>query len=178
MGLTLLLSLADAAFKLALPAIVAWVGALGARWLTNKTQSEQISKAFLRLLDVVNTTVAEVQQTLVNRLKADAADGAITHDEMVKSLADAKRLAVEKVLQYLGPEYQKLLSDGLKINMETLREFIAARIEAAILNLKSPGATNLPAFLQGPGVQTPVQPLPAFLAAPVAPGAVAPPSAL
>lgn len=169
MGLTLLLTLADAALKLALPAVVAWVGALGARWISGKTNSDKLSAAFLRLLDVVNTTVAEVQQTLVSRLRVDAADGKITPDEMAKSLGEAKRVAVDKVLQYLGPEYQKLLMDGFKINQDTLREFIGARIEAAVLNLKSPGATNLPGFLQGPGVQAPVQPLPAFLAAPTSP---------
>lgn len=168
MGLSLLVSLADAALKLALPAIVAWIAAIGARWVGNKTSSDRLSRAFLRLLDVVNTTVAEVQQTLVNHLKTDAADGKISPEEMAKSLNEAKRVAIEKVLQYLGPEYQKLLTDGFKINAETLRDFIGARIEAAVLNLKSPGATNVPAFLQGPGVQAPVQPLPAFLAIPPA----------
>jgi hypothetical protein len=169
MALTLLLSLADAALKLALPAVIAWVGTLGAKWINGKANSEKLSSAFLRLLDVVNTTVAEVQQTLVGGLKADAADGKISAGEMAARLADAKKVAVDKVLQYLGPEYQKLLTEGFKINGDTLRQFIAARIEAAVLNLKSPGSTNVPAFLQGPGVQAPVQPLPAFLAMPAAP---------
>jgi hypothetical protein len=173
MTLGLLLTLADAALKIALPALVTWFGALGTRWINSKTNSEKLSQAFLRLLDVVNTVVAEAQQTTVNGIKAAYADGHITKDELARTLEAAKRAAVDKVLQYLGPEYQKLLTEGLKINRETLANFIAARIEAAVLNLKSPGATNLPEFLKGPGVQAPVQPLPAFLSQPPTPPVMA-----
>ena len=154
MQATLVVLLTEMATKVLVPAILAWLGLQGSRWLKAKTGNEALSGAMVRLADAVNTAVGELQQTIVNGLKERAADGKLSAEDVEQ----VKRLALAKVVAYLGEHGLEALARQLDMDDHGISALIGAKIEAAVLSMKSPAATpTLPPFLAGP---PPIPPVP------------------
>jgi hypothetical protein len=156
--LAIALTLADTALKLVLPALLAWIGAKSVKWVSAKTGNQEYQDAITRLLDVAKIVVAELEQTIVKELRTAAEDGVVTPSE----LARVKDMAVDRMQQYIGGE--KGMADiGAKLKMDrnSLVAFLGSIIESIVYAAKlGTQAPVLPAFLDGPGVQSPPVPLP------------------
>lgn len=143
---SLIVIVTELATKLVVPAILTWLGAAGARWIQAQTGNTKLAQAMLRLADTINTVVAEVEQTVVPEMRSRAASGKLGAADM----AAIKQVAVNKVKQYLGDNGLNILSSYLKLDETGTLDFIAGKIEAAVLTMKSSQATPaLPPFLAG-----------------------------
>ena len=92
------------------------IGVLGA-WLTvklsKKTELANISTAQSEVFTMVQVTVEELQQTVVDKLKAAHEDGKLTEEE-IKELGNALMLkTIEKMSQ---PAYDLLNAAGVDIS--------------------------------------------------------------
>lgn len=85
----------------------------------------------LRLDDAVMTTVKELQQTLVQGLKAASSDGKITSAEKAR----VKQQAVDRIRAILGPKLIKELEMVLGLGADAVSQYIGAKVEAAVLDL-------------------------------------------
>jgi hypothetical protein len=101
--------------------------ALGARWAYAHTKSEQIKATILRLNDAVNVGVREVQQTVVNTLKATTADGKLSEED-AKAVRAAALATIEKHFGGAGG----LASVAKTLGVDDMVGVLNARIEAAV----------------------------------------------
>lgn len=98
------------------------------RWLSAKTNNQNIQTVIDELTQTVQTSVGYINQTFVNQLKADGKFDADNQEE-------ALRLAAEDVLNNLSLKTKELLGkDGID-----LQNIIIRYIEAQIANSKFPG---------------------------------------
>lgn len=136
--------LTDIVAKVVVPAMLTWLGVEGAKWLKARTGNENLAAALTRLTDTVNTVVAEVQQTIVTELRKKTADGHLSAQE----IAEIKAAALERIRKYLGPDGVQILGQYLKLDQNGVISFIGAKIEAAVLAMKTPvvAPTLLPVF--------------------------------
>ena len=118
------------------PLVVTLIGLLFA-WLANeiraKVHSTRVQGVLLRLADLSETVTNELTQTVVTGLKADAADGTLTHAEA----SQLKDLAVAKVKEHLGP---KGVKEALGVfgyrSTDELESLIGSKIESALVQTK------------------------------------------
>lgn len=122
--------LAPAAFGLLL-ALVSWALAELTRYVRSRTQSEAVNGAIARVCHMTETTVAEINQLMVDNLRAAAADGKIDRAE-IAALRDS---AILRVKQQLTPQVLDLARQGVA----DLNEFIGARVERAVREQKIEG---------------------------------------
>jgi hypothetical protein len=161
--LAIVITVADAALKLVLPALVAWIGSKSAQWLGAKAGGQQYADALTRVMDLAKIVVAEMQQTMVQELTSAAVDGKVTPEEWAK----VKDIAVNKMRTYLGGDAGMVdVAAKLKMDPNNFVAFIGSIIESMVLAAKVMDKNNLPPFLQGPGVQQPPVPLPVALYSP------------
>lgn len=98
------------------------------RWLSAKTNSQNIQTVIDELTQTVQTSVGYINQTFVNQLKADGKFDADNQEE-------ALRRAVEDVVNNLSLKTKELLGkDGIDI-----QNIIIRYIEAQISSSKFPG---------------------------------------
>lgn len=96
--------------------VLALIGVAGT-WVLmkigNSTKLENIKKATEEAIQATQLTVGELQQTLVEDLKAAASDGKLTPEEV----EHLKKLLVEKTLRNLsGPATNILISSGVDVS--------------------------------------------------------------
>jgi hypothetical protein len=107
--------------------IVKWVNAQ-AEQIKAKTNQEKIN----HYIDILNDTVAEVVVSLnastVDALKAAAADGKLT----VEEITDIKENAIDTIFSILGNTGIEVL----QLAFDDLEELIAVKIDKAVENVK------------------------------------------
>lgn len=88
--------------KIAAALLLMLIGVLGTYLTTlaaKRAETANVSEAFRALTEAAKTTVGELQQTIVEPLKAVAADGKLTPDE----IADLRNMLVAKTKQKMLP---------------------------------------------------------------------------
>jgi hypothetical protein len=112
-----------------LTALVSWGLTELAKYVRSRTKNEAVNGALQRICHMADTTVAELNQTVADGLRAAAADGKITPDER----AALKAQAVGLVQSRLAPEVIKAAAQGVT----DITEFISARIERSVWEQKN-----------------------------------------
>jgi hypothetical protein len=141
--------------------LFSWASVRFGIWLKGRTKQDSISGILARLLDVIMTVVAELEQTLVPAYKARVADGKLTPQD-IKELRD---IAVAKVKERLGIGQWQTTLAALGLTPDGLASFIIGKIEASVFAMRQPEkAATLPAFTQSSPL-LPAAPslIPAFL---------------
>lgn len=96
--------------------VVTLIGVLGA-WLTAKLAKRMelanINAAIQEVIDLAQLTAAELQQTVVDKLKASREDGKLT-DEEIKALG--KQLIELTKVKMSGPAFKLLQASAVDIN--------------------------------------------------------------
>ena len=109
-----------------------WLVARAVALIRARVQNEFLRGVLLRLGDATLTATKELQQTVVDEIKAASADGKIVADERRR----IKAAAVANVKSHLGPkgiaEFARILglADG------ALDALIGAKVEAAVHDLR------------------------------------------
>lgn len=103
-------------------------------WVGQKVSNEKVKGALILGTDAVVQAVAEVQQVVVNELKAAAADGKLTSEEITK----VKNLALEQAKRNLGANGMKLIQAALGFSVAQVEQWLSGRIEAVIAENKNP----------------------------------------
>lgn len=120
----------DIAIPLLLLALT-WGAAEVARFVRGRTRSGAVQDAILRLNDAAYAVVAQMAQGTAGSLKAAAADGKLTPDE----IQAIKLEAYNAVISYIGHSGRMELIDLFGSSaMETM---IKAKLEQAVLDMKS-----------------------------------------
>jgi len=115
---------------------VHWLGSRAGDLIRAKVDNEALRGVLLRLNDAVVTAVKDLEQTLVDQVKAAAEDGRISREERRR----IKDKAVRHVKSYLGPTGLKELKDVLGLWDLAVEDFIGSKVEAAVLDLRRAGA--------------------------------------
>lgn len=108
--------------------LVSWGLYEVSKYVRSKTKNEEANNAVTHITETVNTTVQELEQTMVPAIKAASADGKLSDDDKNR----LKALAVEKVNRQIPDKMSKLA--GLMVN--SVDSFVKAKIEKAVLDLK------------------------------------------
>lgn len=113
--------------------LVSWAGFEARRWIRQRMMNEHAEGALLRLVDAVETTVKETQQTTVKQIRKAAEDGHITPEEAERIRVDA----VKRVREYLGRNGVTHLEKVF--DKDQIDAVIRAKIEAAVHDVKASG---------------------------------------
>ncbi len=89
-------------------------------------------------INAVHTTVKNIQQTVVDDIKAASADGKISREEARR----IKDNAIQQVLSYLGPKGCTELHGTLGLKDGAAESFIASKVEAAVHDLRRVAVGN------------------------------------
>jgi hypothetical protein len=129
---------------------VAPLAALGLTWLSikaaqlaaAKTKTEQMSRALLLVDNVVLAAAREVQQLVMDKLKATSQDGSLTAEQG----AEAKQAALDSAKAQLGQHGLADIAVTLGLEPEGVDRLLGGRIEAAVHRIKVSSRTSA-----GPG---------------------------
>jgi hypothetical protein len=102
--------------------------AMSGLYLNRKYQNSKLTQALLILDQVVIDVVKELNQTVVEELKAARADGKLTRDEAEQ----IKHKAIEVTLKRLNVDMVKTI----QVSMGPITDLLAMKIEAAIFDHK------------------------------------------
>ena len=105
-------------------ALVSWALMELTRFVRGRTQSESINDALARVCYMVETTVAKLNQTVVDDLRAAAADGRISAED-AKAIRDR---ALAAVYLQLPDQVLEIAAKGVT----DLTRFVEDRIERAV----------------------------------------------
>lgn len=134
-----LITAAVEAAILLLGAAIAW-GRSGLKGLIqSRVEQVHVRTVLSRVTDCIFTLVQEAQQTTVEDLKKARADGRITEDEYRQMLRDIKKAVVDKAKELLSTA----LTGKLQLSEAKASEYIAAKVESAVLELKADKALPL-----------------------------------
>jgi hypothetical protein len=120
-----------------LPIMLALVSLAGfeiRKWIRQRVDNDATEGILLRLVDAVETTVKETQQTTIKQAKRAAKDGVITREEAAKIRDDAAK----RVREYLGANGVAHLEKVF--DKDRLDAVIKSKIEAAVHDVKSGGS--------------------------------------
>lgn len=118
--------------------VLAWLTAKYHALIAAKIHNETVAGILNRLGDFVAKVVSELDQTVVEQLKAD---GKWNSAEAAK----VKQMAIDKVKSYLGASGIKQLLDVLGIGSDTLTGMITSYIESHVSSLRpSPPPAPVP----------------------------------
>jgi len=112
-----------------LSALASWGMYELAKFVRTKTKNEAANDAVTHITETANTTVEELEQTLVPAFKEAASDGKLSKEDRAK----LKDLAVRKVNSQIPDKMNKLASQIVN----SVDRFIRAKIEKAVLDLKN-----------------------------------------
>ena len=120
--------------------LIAPLAALGLVWLSTKAgqlaaakgKTEHVTRALRMVDNVVLAATREIQQVLVDKLKASSRDGALT----IEQGAEAKQAALDSAKAQLGRHGLTDVTSTLGLDSHGLNQLLAARIEAAVYSLK------------------------------------------
>jgi hypothetical protein len=121
--------------------LVAPLAALGLTWLSIKAaqlaaakiKTEHLARVLLLVDNVVLSSAREMQQVLVDSLKATSRDGGLTAEQG----AEAKQAALDSAKAQLGPHGLADIATTFGLDVHGVDHLLAARIEAAVHRLKS-----------------------------------------
>lgn len=117
------------------PVLVAgltWLAARLAALIRVRVANEYLRGVLLRLGDATLTATKELQQTVVDEIKAASADGKISADERRR----IKAAAIANVKSHLGPKGVAEFGRILGLADSALDALIAAKVEAAVHDLR------------------------------------------
>ena len=114
-------------------AVLTWAGAKVVTWIQANVNNSYLRNTLVRVDDAVVTAVKELQQTIVDEIKAANADGNIddTESERIKSMALAN------VKSYLGTKGLLMVGKVLGLVGDTLDRYLGSRIEATVHDLRT-----------------------------------------
>jgi hypothetical protein len=122
-------------FELFSPAALAgltWLSVKAAQLFTAKIKSEHVTRVLLLVDDVVLAAAREVQQVLVEKLKATSRDGNLTTEQS----AQAKQAALDSAKAQLGAQGLADVAATLGHDAGGVDRMLESRIEAAVHQLK------------------------------------------
>lgn len=122
-------------FELLSPAALAgltWLAIKAAKLFTAKIKSEHVTRVLLLVDDVVLAAAREVQQVLVDKLKARNPDGNLTTEQS----AQAKRAALDSAKAQLGTQGLADVAITFGYDAGGVDHLLGSRIEAAVHQLK------------------------------------------
>ena len=117
---------------------VYWLGVRAGELIQARVDNEALRCVLLRLNDAVVTAVKDLEQSVVDEVKAAAEDGRISRGERRR----IKEKAVRHVKSYLGPKGLKELGGVLGLWDLAVEDFIGSKVEAAVLDLRRTAAGN------------------------------------
>jgi len=117
---------------------VYWLGVRAGELIQARVDNEALRCVLLRLNDAVVTAVKDLEQSVVDEVKAAAEDGRISREERRR----IKEKAVRHVKSYLGPKGLKELGGVLGLWDLAVEDFIGSKVEAAVLDLRRTAAGN------------------------------------
>jgi len=98
------------------------------KFIKTKTKNEAVHDAMAHISHTVETSVHELEQTLVPETKEALKDGKLTSEEAVK----IKEIAINKVRAQLPKKMEKAAQSAVN----SLNGIIGAKVEKAVLGLK------------------------------------------
>jgi hypothetical protein len=119
-------------------AVLSWLAVKAAQLLTEKTKSEHVMRVLLLVDDVVLAAAREVQQVLVDRLKAASPDGNLSAEQSTQ----AKQAALDSAKAQLGPHGLADIATTLGLDGNGVERMLGTRVEAAVHRLKQATRTN------------------------------------
>lgn len=121
-------------------AALTWVAARVAQLISAKVKHEWLRGVLLRLDDAVLNATREVQQAVVNEIKAGRADGRLTAEER----AQVKARAVESIRSHLGVKGLAELGRVLGLDNGCVEKLLSTRVEAAVHDLRRSYMNGVP----------------------------------
>ena len=113
-------------------AALTWAAAKLAQLIRAKVQNEYLKGVLVRLDDAVFTAVKDLQQTVVEQIKAASADGKIT-DEEKKQIKDKALAAVKS---HLGTKGLAEAASVLGLGGGALEGLLSSKVESAVHDLR------------------------------------------
>jgi len=114
-------------------AALTWVAAKLAQLLRAKIKNEYLKGALVRLDDAILVAVKDLQQSVVDEIKAASADGKISDDEKKR----IKEKALANVKAHLGTKGLSELATILGLDGGALDGVLSSRVEAAVHDLRA-----------------------------------------
>jgi hypothetical protein len=111
-----------------------WLSVKAAQLLAARVKSEHMTRVLLLLDDVVLAAAREVQQVLVDKLKAASPDGGLTPAQG----AQAKQAALDSAKSQLGVQGFADVAATLGLEPGAVDRLLGTRVEAAVHRLKTP----------------------------------------
>ena len=121
-------------------AALTWVAAKVAQLITAKVKHEWLREVLIRLDDAVLNAVREVQQAVVNEIKAARADGKLTAEERAR----VKDRAIESIRSHLGMKGLAELTEVLGLEDGSVDKVLSSRVEAAVHDLRRSYVNGVP----------------------------------
>ncbi len=109
--------------------LVSWGLAEGAKYIRSKVKNDLVDNALTRITHTVETTVADLTQTMVRQLKKEAEDGILSFEDAER----IKAVAISTVYDQVPRKIRTLALGGVN----DVSDFIEAKIEQAVLKQKS-----------------------------------------
>jgi len=119
-------------------AALTWVAAKVAQLVRAKIKNEYLKGVLVRLDDVVFTAVKDLQQRVVDEIKAASSDGKITDAEK-KGIKDK---AIVSVKSHLGTKGIGELAKVLGLDSGALDGLLSSKVEAAVHDLRRASPSN------------------------------------
>ncbi len=132
-----------------------WAAAKLAQLIRAKIQNEYLKGVLVRIDDAVFTAVKDLQQTVIEQLKAASADGKLTDDEQ-KQL---KEKALAAVKSHLGTKGIAEAAAILGLGGSALDGLLSSKVEGAVHDLRRT-ASAMNGATHG-GAASPLAPAPA-----------------
>lgn len=101
-------------------------------YLVSKTNNEALKKAIFKADEVLITLMKARQQTIIDGLKKDAADGKITAEELKARMAAEKDAVIKDAIKFIGSEGTEAL-DGF---YKDTKEYLEHRLESLVGEVK------------------------------------------
>ena len=136
-------------------AALTWAAAKLAQLIRAKVQNEYLKGVLVRVDDAVFTAVKDLQQTVVEQIKAASADGKITDDEKKQ----IKEKALGAIRSHLGTKGLTEAANVLGLGGGALEGLLSSKVEAAVHDLRR--ATPVMSGAANGGSPSPLAPAPA-----------------
>lgn len=104
--------------------LVSWGVVEITKYVRQKTKSESANEAVSQICQIAQTTVAELNQTMVPAMQKAAADGKITKEDALH----LKKLAVEKI----NKQIPGAIEQSAKLAVNSVSALIEMQIEKAV----------------------------------------------
>jgi len=119
-------------------AALTWAAAKLAQLIRAKVRSEYLRQVLVRLDEAVYTAVKDLQQSVVEEIKAASADGKITDEEKKR----IKERALASVRSHLGAKGLSEVGTILGLDAGALDGFLSSKVEAAVHDLRRAATAN------------------------------------